>query len=82
MAEQWSDLPEHENPTIEEKVEKKNYGKWHRPIVVKAVMNKLGYKKEYERTGSVQVAEMGEVLERRGSINLHSPQASAGACNL
>ena len=82
MAEQCSDLPEHVKTTIKEKKEKKKDGKWHRPVVTKAVMAKLhvGYKKENERTGSVQVGtEMGEGSGIRGSINSHSPQASAGA---
>ena len=80
MAEQCSDLPKHVKPTTQEKDEKKKNGKRHRPIVVKTMMGKLGYKKENERTGSVQVGtEMGEVLEIRGSVNSHSPQASAGA---
>ena len=81
MAEQCSDLPEHVKPTTHEKDEKKKDGKWHRPIVVKAVMNKLhvGYKKETERPGSVQVGtEMAEVLEKRGSVHSGSPQVSAG----
>ena len=79
MDEQCSDLPEHVKPTIQEKVEKKKDGKWHRPVVIETVMGNLGYKKENEKTGSVQVGtEMGEVLEIRGSVHSCSPQASAG----
>ena len=80
MAEQCSDLPEHVKPTTQEKDEKKKDGKWHRPVVIKAVMGKLGYKRENEETGSVQVGtEIVEVLEKRGSVHSHSSQASAGA---
>ena len=79
MAEQCSDLPEHVKPTTQEKVEKKKDGKRHRPVVLKSMMGMLGYKKENEKTGSVQVCtEMGEVLEKRESVHSHSPEVRVG----